>query len=298
MRRRAAVGALLLGAAAIGLAPNLVRLSEAGSTATAFWRVTLALPLLWVWRSLDRRNRTRSTRVDHRWPTWDWRLLLPGLFFAGDLALWHVSIFWTSVANATLLANLSTIFVSLIAWPWLGERFRWQFPIGMILALAGAAMIMRVSLELGTHRLLGDCLGVASALFYAGYQLSIKRLRSTHSTGAIMFWSGLASALTLLVLSLCLGERMLPVSGYGWMALLGLAVVVHVGGQGLIAWALAHASVSFGSVSLLLQPVVAALVAWKLFQETLSGAQFAGGAVVLLGIYLAWQGSRQVKGNR
>src|ERR1043166_9474385 len=90
--RKAAIAALLTGATAIGLAPIFVRVSETGSTETAFWRVTLSLPVLGLWA---------------RRQEFDRRMVWPGVFFAGDLAVWHVSIHWTSVANATLLANLA-----------------------------------------------------------------------------------------------------------------------------------------------------------------------------------------------
>ncbi len=287
-----AVAALLLGATAIGLAPIFVRLSETGSTATAFWRITLALPPMWLWMHLDkRRSIVPPTNVQRP----DWRLMLPGLFFAGDLAVWHVSIFWTSVANATLLANFAPIFVALIAWLWLKERLRWLFPVGLSVALGGAAAVMQASFTLSGVRLRGDMLGLLTAVFYAGYQLSVKRLRATHSTGAIMFWSGVISSVALLALTLALGEKFLPVTGRGWTVLLALAIISHVGGQGLIAWALAHVPASFTSVSLLWQPVVAAFVAWLVFGESLAAGQAAGGAAVLAGIYLARQGSQEAE---
>ena len=45
------------------------------------------------------------------WPVW-----LAGLAFAGDLAAWHLSILFTSVANATLEANLASVIVVLFGW--------------------------------------------------------------------------------------------------------------------------------------------------------------------------------------
>ena len=113
MTSRAALIALLTGAAAIAFAPIFVRWSEVGPSATAFWRIALALPVLALWMSAERRSSaaaatTRAapaalTASDRR------RLLLAGLFFAGDLAVWHWSIRFTSVANATLLANFTPV---------------------------------------------------------------------------------------------------------------------------------------------------------------------------------------------
>ena len=275
--RKATIGALLAGATAIGLAPIFVRLSETGSTATAFWRVTLALPFLLAWS-----RRSPSDKFD-------WQMLWPGIFFAGDLAVWHVAILWTSVANATLLANAAPIFVALVAWLWLGERLRWTFFAGLVVALCGAGLVMRASFAMSTRHFRGDFLGVATALFYASYQLSVKRLRTIHTTGAIMFWSTLVSAVVLLPVALGFGEQMMPSTMRGWGVLLALAVISHVGGQGLIAWALAHGPASAASVSLLWQPVVATFVAWLVFGERLSGSHAIGASIVLVGIYLAWR---------
>jgi drug/metabolite transporter (DMT)-like permease len=84
---------------------------------------------------------------------------------------------------------------------------------------------------------------------------------------------------------------MLPQTLYGWAVLLGLAWISHAGGQGLIAYALAHLPATFSSVGLLLQPVIAAFFAWILLGEPLVPLQIAGGIVVLAGIYLARRGS-------
>jgi drug/metabolite transporter (DMT)-like permease len=91
--------------------------------------------------------------------------------------------------------------------------------------------------------------------------------------------------------ALAAGEPMLPATAHGWLVLVGLALVSHAAGQGLIAYALAHLPAAFSSVSLLFQPVMAALFAWLLLAEPLVAVQVAGGVVVLLGIWLARRGS-------
>ena len=70
----------------------------------------------------------------------------------------------------------------------------------------------------------------------------------------------------------------------GWAFLIALAAGPQVFGQGLIAWSLAHLPVAFASVSLLVQPVTAALVAWVLFNERIGPLQAVGGMIVLVGI--------------
>ena len=281
---RPALPALLLGATCIALSPIFVRLSEAGPTATAFWRTALALPALWPLCLLQRPRLPAAGAP--------LLLLLAGLAFAGDLAFWHASIRLTSVANSTLLANLASIFVTLAAWLFLKQRPSALFLAGLASALGGVTLLVHSSVESPSHALLGDALGVVTAVFYAGYLLGVKRLRDRAcGTLLIMAVTSTITTLALLPVALVSGERILPHSGSGWLDLVGLALVSHAAGQGLIAYALAHLPAPFSSVSLLLQPVMAALFAWVLLAEPLSPLQIAGGAVVLAGIYLARRGS-------
>jgi len=269
----------------IALSPIFVRLSEAGPTATAFWRVALAVPVLWFFYSVKSAARNAYSGK--------WLLLAAaGFAFAGDLAFWHTSIKLTSVANSTLLANLASIFVTLAAWIFLRQRPTGVFLAGLASALAGVTLLVRSSLEFSASGLVGDALGVVTAMFYAAYIFAVKGLRDRgQTTIALMAATTTITAILLLPVALASGERMVPDSLYGWGVLVGLAVISHAAGQGLIAYALAHLPATFSSVGLLLQPVIAAFFAWMVLAEPLVPLQIAGGAVVLVGIYLARRGS-------
>jgi drug/metabolite transporter (DMT)-like permease len=144
-----ALVALLAGAVFIALSPLFVRLAldaGVGPTAAAFWRVALALPVLWMVYGLNLYGLKRGPRL-HRY-SGKWALLIAaGLAFAGDLAFWHKSIQLTSVANATLLANLASIFVTLAAWLFLRQRPSALFVAGLGAALAGVALLVHTSLR-------------------------------------------------------------------------------------------------------------------------------------------------------
>jgi len=214
-------------------------------------------------------------------------LALPGLFFAGDLALWHWSIRLTSVANATLFANLAPILVTIAARILFLEQIRPLFLVGLLLASTGAALVVGSSAGLTQRHVLGDLLGLATALFYAAYLLSVKHARRRHPTLIVMLWSSLSACPVLGLIALISGEVLIPQSVVGWSVLIALALVSQVAGQGLIAFAFRHLPASFSSVSLLTQPVVAALLAWAFLGESIDALQAMGGLVVLLGIGLA-----------
>ena len=57
--------------------------------------------------------------------------------------------------------------------------------------------------------------------------------------------------------------------------------------QGLITFGISKLSAHLSSLTLLIQPVAAAIYGWLLLSETLNLWQALGGLIVLLGIYLA-----------
>jgi drug/metabolite transporter (DMT)-like permease len=281
-RRGVALTALLCGAAAIGSSALFVKVSETGPVSTGFWRVLLALPLLWAWAAYEARRRPHASSGAHL------RLmLLAGFFFAGDLAVWHWSILLTSVANATLLANCAPIFVTLSAWILYRRRPRPLFLTGLALGIAGMVLLLGGDFAHAGRALVGDVLGLVTAVFYAGYQLTVTRLRAAASTASIMAVSGTVTALILLPIAIASGERFLPVSGHGWMLLICLALISQVAGQSLIAYAMAHLPGTFASVGLLLQPLIAATLAWLILGETLTAVAIGGAVLILIGIRMA-----------
>jgi drug/metabolite transporter (DMT)-like permease len=234
------------------------------------------------------KSKAKARRYAGKWPL----LIAAGFAFAGDLGFWHASIQLTSVANSTLLANLASIFVTLAAWIFLHQRPSRVFIAGLTAALVGVALLVHTSLEFSATGLAGDALGVVTAIFYAGYLLTVKGLRDRgEATLHLMAVTTTITALFLLPAALVSGDQMLPSSALGWWTLIGLALISHAAGQGLIAYALAHLPAPFSSVSLLSQPVMAAIFAWVLLAEGLVPLQVLGGMIVLAGIYLARRGS-------
>lgn len=282
---RLALIALLVGAVAIGGSPIFVRLSEVGPMATAFWRVTLALlPFLLISQVTKKGDERPAGMRDYL------LLLLPGVFLAADLAAWHLSLHMTSVANATLLGNLAPVFVTLGSWLLFRTRVTPVFLAGLGLTLVGVLVLKGGPSALGGGQLAGDATAVVAAFFYGGYMLSIGHIRSRFSTLRIMVWTTFSAALCTLPLAVFLEADIVPATLSGWAMLIGLAFISHVAGQGLVTYALAYLPTAFSSLTLLLQPVVAAILAWILLAEPVGAMQAVGGAIVLAGILVARRG--------
>lgn len=284
---RLALAALLLGGIAIGGSPIFVRLSEVGPMTTAFWRVALAFIPLLVWSKAMpdvKRNARPESLADYFW------LSMPGIFLAADLAAWHLALHMTSVANATLLANLAPIFVTLGSWAIFRAHVSRIFLIGLATALIGVVVLKGGPAALGDGKLAGDATAAVAAIFYAGYILVIGRLRVRFSTRTIMIWSTASAAICMLPVSLIFETNLIPLTLFAWAVLAGLAFISHAAGQGMITYALAFLPPAFSSLTLLLQPVVAAALAWFVLSEPIGLMQAIGGVIVILGILVARRG--------
>jgi drug/metabolite transporter (DMT)-like permease len=283
---RYALPLLILGGVTISFSGIFVKLSEVGPSATGFYRMILALPLLWLWQALEQRHAETPPPRPASHGDW-WMLVLPGIFLGADLVVWHWGLSMTSVANATVLGNSAPIFVTLAGWLFFNERFGLTFIAGLALSVTGTVLLVGSSAGLGEINLVGDGLGVMAGLLYAAYLLSLKSVRARFTTARVMTASALSASAVCLVAALALGETIAITTVAGLAVVLALAWFSHVLGQGLVAWALAHLPASFTSITLLINPLTTATLAWIILGEALAWLQAAGGVLVLTGILLA-----------
>ncbi|MFA4893013.1 DMT family transporter [Brevundimonas sp.] len=285
--RASALMVLIASACVLAFAPILVRLTETGPAAAGFWRFVFALPLLLL---LTARPGAEGVGKPSKW------MGLAALFFVLDLSFWHYGIVMTSVANATVLCNLTPVVVTLFGWVAFRDRPRRLFVAAIGLAMGGAfAMSAGADGNQGTNPPLGDLFSLSVALWYAGYFLAVKAARATAGAMRIMLWSTALGTPLLLAVAVVLGEDLWPATAAGWSACAAMGVM-HVLGQGGVAWSLGRLPASLTAVTILIQPVVASGLGWLIFHETMTPVQMVGGAVVLAAVVLAQWSARTKTG--
>jgi drug/metabolite transporter (DMT)-like permease len=277
--------ALGLGAVAMGISPIFVRFANAdvGPFASAFWRVFLALPVLYAWMRIEDFRAPPGTRRR----SFSAATVLAGLAFSGDLFFWHLSILNTTVANATFFATTAPIFVVLIVWLVLRQRVHLSTWLGLGLCLLGGAALIGQSFQVDPARIRGDLYGVATAFFFGLYFLFVGRARGASGAARVTFESGVITAAALLAVALLFDSRVLPQTWHGVAALAGMAFISQAGGQGLLAVALGRLPAVFSSLVIFLEAVAAALFGWLILNEALSLPQTLGGVLILAGIWIA-----------
>lgn len=269
--------AALLGAnLALALGPWFVRMTEVGPVASAFWRMSLALPVLFIlaWRFGG------GVTVNRRHFGW---LAFAGLFFAADLASWHLGILATKLANATLFGNAASLLFPL--WGFLVAR-TWPSRLqggALVLAMTGAGLLMGRSYQLSADHLVGDLLCLAAGVFYTFYLVGIERARGSLPQWSVLALSTAASAVPLLIAAIAFSERILPDD---WTPLIALAVLSQIVGQGLLVLTLGRLSPLLIGLAFLTQPFIAALIGWLAYDERLATADWIGASLVALALVL------------
>jgi drug/metabolite transporter (DMT)-like permease len=273
--------ALLLANVVLACGPWLVRLSQSdsgiGPVAAGFWRLTLALPVLLI-----------AARRIESFPPPAGRntyllITLAGLAFAGDLGLWHVGILHTRLANATLFGNITALLFPLygfaIARVWPRPR-QW---LALLLASAGAVLLIGRSYELSARNLIGDLACIDAGIFYTLYLIAIDRTRSTAPPLSTLAISIIAGAPLLLLFAYGLGEPVWPKT---WLPLILLAAGSQLIGQGLILYAVSRVPPILVGIMLLTQPIIAATIGWVVYGEALTGADAIGAIGIALAVLL------------
>ena len=269
--------ALIVANAALAFGPWFVRLADTGPIASAFWRITLAAPIL-AGAALATGWRPREV------PRALWGIIaIGGLCFAADLGSWHLGILRTTLANATLFGNSATLMFPLYgflvarAWPTRVQG------VALGLATIGAGLLMGRSYQLDPRHLAGDLLCLTAGILYTGYFILMARARATMAPLPALALSTLASVLPLLAFALAMGEKILPTD---WTPLIGLALVSQIIGQGLMIYALGRLPPLTVGLGLLTQPVVAGTIGWIVYGERLGLPDLVGAVLVAIALVL------------
>ena len=279
---RVALPAVAVGVLAVSAAAIFIRLADAPALAVAFWRnalgVLVLLPLALYWRETFPRGRTLYYG------------LASGVALGAHFGFWISSLDYTSVAASVVLVCTQPVFVAILAYLFFGERTSPLSFSGILVALAGTAVIVSDG-SAGSATLFGNALAVIGAVMVAVYVLFGRSLRTT-GVGVLPYSVVVyaSASATLLPAALYAGTPLWGYSGETWFWLSAVTLGPQVLGHTVFNWALRYVEASIISATILAEPVVSALLAWLVLSEKPGLATLAGGAVVLFGLFLLLRG--------
>jgi len=280
--------ALGIGIAAVSTGAIFARLADAHPVVIAAYRTGLATliiaPVAW-WKA---RDEIINLSVK------DFTLAgLSGIFLALHFIVWISSLGYTSIANSVVLVNTNPLWVGLFTFFMTRERLKASSIAGIIIGVAGGAVIGADDFAAGGEALFGDFLALSGGICAAFYLLLGRILRSRLSLIAYITVCYGSAAVFLWLAVLLYG---LQITGYdtGTMAsFFGLALISQLTGHTCFNWALKWFSPGLVAVALLGEPVGSSILAYIIFGEQFTLLKLAGGSLILAAIYISAAGEKK-----
>lgn len=264
----------------LSLSPMYVRWAQAPGTVTGFYRLFFSTIILWPF--FMKRNTSKYNLT--------WTSILPpvlgGACMAATFALFNTSLFFTNVASAAVISNISPLWVSIAAWWLLRERLKSQFWIGLLAVLSGVSLIMGGNFVSLSHPGVGDLMAVGSSFFYAAYILITQWGRKKLDSLSFVWINGASASIWMLFIIMILRQPLAGFPPQTWIVYIFAAIFTQIIGYMAISYSLGNLPASVVSPTLNLQPVVSIILAIPLLSEVPNLMQMIGSALILGGVYI------------
>ena len=273
--------ALVVGIICISIFPVLVRLSLTPGLISAFYRMAIASAIILPYVLITKQLKIPSTKM----------LLLAslcGVVFGLDVGVWNIAIQESSATQATLLTNLSPVWVGIGAFLFLKDKPVRNFWIGTVIAIIGMVTLVGFQFFINLDFDLAFFFAILSGMLYAVYMLTSKTVLEETDVLTFMTISVVSSAVALGLLSLMMGQPFSGFSNMGWLVLLIQGLICQLLAWLLISYATKHMRATRVSVSLLGQAILASILAWIFLNETITLQMMIGGIILLFGIRITF----------
>jgi len=254
----------------------------------AAFRIDLALLVILPFY-LFRRNGTALRARDI------WTLSYLGLFLVMNQVFFTIGLAYTTSGHSAMILATGPIIVLLFARALKLEALTTGKILGMAIAFAGVAIL---ATEQGLNlrhssTLAGDLITLLGTTSFAIYAVLGKKFVRQFDSITMNTFNLLAGALLLLPLTIrqAIHLNWSSVGWAGWTGLVYMAAVSSVAAYTIFYWVLRYMDASRVAAVNYLQPIGAILVAAAFLGETPTRNLLLGGALILLGVYLAERGT-------
>ena len=270
---------IIIGVISVSLSAIFVKLADAQSGVIAFYRMLFSVLIMSPLFLMKYRHEIKQLNKK------EWMFTsIAGVFLAFHFILWFESLNYTSVASSTVLVTLQPIFALAGTYLFFKENISLKAIVATIVAISGSVLIAWGDFKVSGDAFYGDVLALIACALVTGYFLFGQEVRKQLSliTYTMVVYS--VSTIVLFVYVLVTGQSFGPYNLNEWVLFLLLAIVPNLLGHNLFNWAIKYVSTNVISISILFEPIGAAILAFFVFGESLSFSQLIGGAVVIVGI--------------
>jgi len=268
---------LIIGVLSISIFPVLVKWAPVSGISSAFYRMFIGFICLLPYVLISRKLTVPAKSL------W-FPIFLCGIIFGSDIAVWNMSIHYSNATQATLLTNLSPVWVGIASFLFLHDKPSLRFWIGTMTAIAGLVILIGVDTFAQMRFDKGFMLAVLSGILYASYMLISKSVLSKINIVSFMTYSMAVSSAYLLMICILMRQPLTNFSATVWGVLSIQGLICQLLGWLAINYAVKKMDAKRVSLSLLSQSIVTGLMAWFFISEKISLQMIIGGLIILLGI--------------
>ena len=282
------LAALLAGLTAFGFAPILVRYaSDTSPLVLVVYRTVFAAAMLfpfWIWlRSSEQRSGKGKERL--------W-IALSGVCLGLHFTFWISSLYYTSVASASVLVTIHPIIMILVERLWFKRGFAKTTWIGVLLAFSGSVLLGISDSQIEqdfADPLFGNFLALTAAIIFVVYLLIGQKIRRKREWIDYVFPVYFYAAAACVLVAIVMGKNLLDISRIGIWAGAGLAFGPQILGHGSMNYAVKYVSPTLLSTLILVEPLLASVLAFFLFAELPPITSMLAMLIVLAGVGLTWR---------
>lgn len=277
---------LIIGIISISIFPVLVKWAPVSGVTSAFYRMLLGLLFLLPYMFFRRKFTLPSGAL---WIP----IVLCGIIFASDIAVWNLSIHYSNATQATLLTNLSPVWVGVGTFLFLPDKPAPRFWLGTLIALIGMVILIGVETFMTMKFDLGFALAMLSGVLYASYMLISKTVLNKIDIVSFMTVSMAISSIYLFVICLIFDQPIWHFEPLIWGVFVVQGLVCQLIGWLTINAAMKQMDAKSVSLSLLSQAIVTGIFAWVFIGEKITAQMISGGVVILIGIAITYTGRKK-----
>ncbi|MDX1636677.1 MAG: DMT family transporter [Balneolaceae bacterium] len=286
------ISVLAAGLVAFGFSPIFVRLApDTPPLVLAAYRTAIASLLLLPYWYLKREQFTSSIKEK-------FLVVVAGICLGIHFIFWIASLFYTSVASASVLVTIHPIILILVERLWLKRHFAFTTWIGVLMAFAGSVLLGISDSQIEqdfADPLFGNLLATSAAAIFVVYLLIGQKIRQNREWVDYVFPVYFFAGITCIGTALMFGNNILQISLVGFSAATGMAVFPQIVGHGSMNYAVKYISPTLISTLILTEPVFATFLAYLLFDELPPATSFLAMLIIIMGVGLTWRRKKRNK---
>ena len=254
-----------LALACLSTASNWAKLNQMPAEVLGFWRLTLAALILITYQVFYKKQKILQNNKSMKW------IIASGFFFFLHLWTYKYAAKHTLVSLTMILFATNPIWTALFNIYAFNEKITLRMWTSFLIAFVGIYLLVQDQLQFSAENNLGNISALMTAVLYAIYLITGKKARMHVSN--LNFASLQYSVCAIFFMMASLFTKSNFIKGYteiSWISVLGLVALPTLLGHFLFTHVISHMNLAVMTCGKLIEPVLAAIMAYFLFQEKLT----------------------------